>query len=119
MMRRLLIFTALVALAVPVAASGRSAADGLSIRGASVNGDHSVTIAWQLEGANATSASIAVDCVVVGAGSGGARIFTTRPLSGGPHTITIQMRSIFEAYRLPRARRAKSPAGTGCVSETG
>ena len=98
MMRRLLIFTALAALAVPVAASGRSAASGMSIRGARVNGDHSVTIAWQLEGANASTMSIAVDGAVVGAGSGGATIFTTRPLSEGSHTITIQMRAFFEAY---------------------
>ena len=111
MKRRLLILTALVALAVPVAASGRSAGYGLSIRGATVNSDHSVTIAWQLESANASSMSIAVDGAVVGAGSGGATIFTTRPLSGGWHTITIQMREIFEAY--------SPPSGATCVVSGG
>ena len=111
MKRRLLIFTALVALAFPVAASGRSGADGLSIRGANVNGDHSVTITWQLEGANATSALIAVDRVVVGAGSGASRIFTTRPLSGGWHTITIQMRAIFEAYSPPSGSTCEVSGG--------
>jgi len=111
MERRLLILTALVALAVPVAASGQSAEYGLSIRGATVNSDHSVTIAWQLESASATSMSIAVDGVVVGAGSGGATIFTTRPLSGGRHTITIQMREIFEAYSPPSGATCEVSGG--------
>src|SRR5262245_54148851 len=86
-----LILMVLVMLVVPVAAEGRSTAYGLTIRGATVNRDHSVTIDWALENANVSNASIAVDGYTVASWSFGDRStsFRTRPLSGGWHTISI------------------------------
>ena len=71
----------LVALLAPTVADARDSAYGVAIRGASVNGDHSVTIAWQLESANVFNQSLAVDGSVVRSGSDRATSFTTRPLS--------------------------------------
>jgi len=88
----------LVALLAPTAAGARYSAYGVAIRGASVNGDHSVTIAWDLESANVFNQSLAVDGSVVRSGSDRAAIFTTRPLSAGSHTITIEVRELFETY---------------------
>ena len=88
----------LVALLAPTVAGARDSAYGVAIRGASVNGDHSVTIAWQLESANVFNQSLAVDGSVVRSGSDRATIFTTRPLSVGSHTITIEVRELFETY---------------------
>ncbi len=88
----------LVALLAPTVADARDSAYGVAIRGASVNGDHSVTIAWQLESANVFNQSLAVDGSVVRSGSDRATSFTTRPLSEGSHTITIEVRELFETY---------------------
>jgi len=88
----------LVALLAPTAAGARDSAYGVAIRGASVNGDHSVTIAWDLESVNVFNQSLAVDGSVVRSGSDRAAIFTTRPLSAGSHTITIEVRELFETY---------------------
>ena len=104
-MRRIGILTVLVALLVPAAASGRSAAYGVAIRAAIVNSDHSITIAWSLENANVLNSRIAVDSTTVRGGSDRATGFTTAPLSGGWHTITIEVREFFET---------SSPSGSGC-----
>ena len=98
MKRRLSILTVLVALVVPVAASGRSAAYGVAIRGATVNRDHSVTIGWSLENANVFNSGIRVDGSLVRSGSDRAMWFTTAPLSGGSHMITIEAHEMFESY---------------------
>jgi len=100
----------LVALLAPTAAGARYSAYGVAIRGASVNGDHSVTIAWDLESANVCNQSLAVDGSVVRSGSDRAAIFTTRPLSAGSHTITIEVRELFETY---------TRAGSSCVESGG
>ena len=83
---------------------------GVAIRGASVNSDHSVTIAWELESPNVFNQWLAVDGSVVRSGSDRARIFTTRPLSVGSHTITIEVRELFETY---------SRSGSSCVESGG
>jgi hypothetical protein len=106
MKRRLSILAVLFALAAPVAASGSSAADGVAIRGATVNRDHSVTIGWSLGNASVVNSWIGVDGTVVRSSSDRATWFTTAPLSGGSHLITIEVREIFEAYT--------PPAGSSC-----
>ncbi len=88
----------LVALLAPTVAGARDSAYGVAIRGASVNGDHSVTIAWQLESANVFNQLLTVDGSVVRSGADRATIFTTRPLSVGSHTITVEVRELFETY---------------------
>jgi len=88
----------LVALLAPTAAGAHDSAYGVAIRGASVNGDHSVTIAWELEGANVFNQLLTVDGSIVRSGSDRATIFTTRPLLVGSHTITIEVRELFETY---------------------
>jgi PASTA domain len=105
MKRRVLILTVLVLLAAPVAASGGSSAYGVAIRGATVNLDRSVTITWSLEYADVLNSSVAVDGAIVRSGSDRAITFTTGPLSGGWHTITIEAHEFFETY---------SPVGSLC-----
>ena len=98
MKRSIFCVAMLVALLAPTAAGARDSAYGVAIRGASVNRDHSVTIAWQLESANVFNQLLTVDGSVVRSGSDRAAIFTTRPLSAGSHTITIEVRELFETY---------------------
>ncbi|HEX3291169.1 MAG TPA: PASTA domain-containing protein [Gaiella sp.] len=98
MKRQIFGVAVLLALLAPNIAGARGSAYGVAIRGASVNGDHSVTIAWELESANVFNRSLAVDGSVVRSGSDRATIFTTKPLSGGSHTITIEARELFETY---------------------
>jgi hypothetical protein len=88
----------LVALVLPAGAGAHHSAYGVAIRGASVNRDHSVTVAWEFESANVFNRTLAVDGSVVRIGSDRARIFTTKPLSGGSHTITIEARELFQSY---------------------
>jgi PASTA domain-containing protein len=107
--RQIFSIAMLVAFLAPTVAGARDNAYGVAIRGASVNGDRSVTIAWQLESANVFNHSLAVDGAVVRSGSDRATIFTTRPLPVGSHTITIEVRELFETY---------SGSGSSCV-ETG
>ncbi len=107
---RIVILTVLVALVVPAAASGRSAAYGVAIHAAIVNPDGSVTLTWSLEDANVFNSSITVDMTVVTSGSDRATGFRTAPLSRGWHTITVEVRELFEAY---------SPEGSGCVVSGG
>jgi hypothetical protein len=111
MNKRLVMFALLVSVVTPATAGARSAAYGVAIRGATVNGDHSVTIAWERESANAANTSIVVDGAVVGALSGGATIFKTRPLPGGWHTITVEVREIFEAYTPPSGATCEVSGG--------
>jgi len=94
------IFCAAMAMALlaPTVAGARDSAYGVAIREASVNGDHSVTIAWELESLNVFNQSLAVDGSVVRSGSDRATILTTRPLSAGSHAITIEVRELFETY---------------------
>lgn len=98
MKRQMFMVALLVALIAPVVAGAHRSAYGVAIRGASVNGDHSVTIAWELESANVFDQSLTVDGSVVRGGSDRVTIFTTKPLSGGSHTITIEARELFETY---------------------
>lgn len=98
MERRLCMLTVLVALAVPVAASGSGANYGVAIRSATVNRDRSITIEWSLENANVLNSWIAVDGYSVRSWSDRATRFTTGPLPGGWHTITIEVREMFETY---------------------
>ena len=100
----------LVALLAPTAAGAHDSAYGVAIRGASVNGDHSVTIAWELEGANVFNQLLTVDGSIVRSGSDRATIFTTRPLPVGSHTVTIEVRELFETY---------SRSGSSCVESGG
>ena len=100
----------LVALLAPTVVGARDSAFGVAIRGASVNGDHSVTIAWELESANVFNLSLAVDGSVVRSGSDRTTSFTTRPLPVGSHTITIEVRELFETY---------SRSGSSCVESGG
>jgi len=110
MKRSIFCVAMLVALLAPTAAGARDSAYGVAIRGASVNRDHSVTIAWQLESANVFNQSLTVDGSVVRSGYDRATIFTTRPLSAGSHTITIDVRELFETY---------TRTGSSCVESGG
>lgn len=103
MTRQVLGVAVVVALVLPFAAGAHSSAYGVAIRGASVNRDRSVTIAWEFESANVFNRSLAVDGSVVRTGSDRATIFTTRPLAGGSHTITIEARELFESYSITDA----------------
>src|SRR6478735_4856349 len=100
----------LVALLAPTVADARDSAYGVAIRGASVNGDHSVTIAWQLESANVFNQLLTVDGSVVRSGADRETIFTTRPLSVGSHTITVEVHELFETY---------TRTGSSCVESGG
>jgi hypothetical protein len=82
----------------------------VALRGATVNRDHSVTIAWVLESASVSNDSITVDGLIVRSGSDRATTFTTRPLSGGWHTITVGVREFFETY---------APSGSSCAVSGG
>jgi hypothetical protein len=106
-----LIFTALVALVVPAAASSGGMAYGVHIRGATVNRDRSVTIAWELERADVFNSWIAIDGSVVRTGSDRATLFTTRPLSRGSHTITIEVHEMFETYTPPGGAACRVSGG--------
>lgn len=108
--RQILCVAMLVAFLAPTVAGARDSAYGVSIRGASVNGDHSVTISWALESPNVLNHSLAVDGSVVRSGSDRATTFTTRPLPVGSHTITIEVRELFETY---------SRSGSSCVESGG
>lgn len=59
----------------------------------SINADNSVTIRWALGSTDVSNVAVAVDCCVVHASFGADRstTFTTAPLSGGRHTIQIQV----------------------------
>ena len=105
MKRRLSILTVLLALAGHAAASASGAVPGVTIRGATVNRDQSVTIGWSLGNPNVSNSWISVDGTIVRRGSDRVTWFTTAPLSGGSHTITIEVREIFESY---------SAAGSSC-----
>jgi len=98
MKRRLSILMVLLALAGHAAASASGAAPGVTIRGATVNRDQSVTIGWSLGNPNVSNSWISVDGRIVRSGSDRATWFTTAPLSGGSHTITIEVREIYETY---------------------
>lgn len=100
----------LVTLLAPVAAVAHRSAHGVAIRGAIVNGDHSVTIAWTFESANVFNRALTVDGSVVRYGSDRVTVFTTKPLSGGSHTITIEARELFETY---------TGGGSSCVVSDG
>jgi hypothetical protein len=110
MERQIFCVAMLVAFLAPNVAGARDSAYGVAIRGASVNGDHSVTIAWELESANVFNHSLVVDGYVVRSGADRATIFTTRPLSVGSHTITIEVRELFETY---------AGSGPSCVESGG
>lgn len=110
MQRQLFILAVLAALIVPFAANAQRGAYGVEIRNATVNRDRSVTIAWALEGANVSNDSIVVDGATVRSASDGATTFTTRPLSGGWHTITINVREFFESY---------TPSDSSCLVSGG
>ena len=110
MKRQVFCAAMLVAFLAPTVAGARDSAYGVAIRGTSVNGDHSVTIAWELESANVFNLSLAVDGSVVRSGSDRTTIFTTRPLPVGSHTITIEVRELFETY---------SRSGSSCVESGG
>jgi hypothetical protein len=101
MKRQPLILAVLAFLIVPTVAGGGSAGYGVAIRGAIVNRDRSVTIEWLLENANVFNSWIAVDGSIVRSGSDRATRFTTRPISGGSHTITIEVHAMFETYAPP------------------
>jgi hypothetical protein len=101
---------AFAALAVPAVAGARVDEYGVAIRATNVNADHSVTIAWNLESANVANAWIAVDGAIVRSGSDRGTVFTTRPLPGGSHTITVQAREVFETY---------TSLGSACVVSAG
>ena len=110
MKRSIFCVAMLVALLAPTAAGARDSAYGVAIRGASVNRDHSVTIAWQLESANVFNQLLTVDGAVVRSGPDRTTIFTTRPLSSGSHTVTIEVRELFETY---------TRTGSSCVESGG
>jgi hypothetical protein len=111
MKRRILILVMLVALVVPAAAGSRGAAYGVAIHGATVNRDRSVTIAWSLERADMFNSWIAVDGSIVRMTSDRATRFTTRPLSGGTHTITIEVHEMFETYTPPGGAACRVSGG--------
>jgi PASTA domain len=98
MRRKLFVAAVVVALILPASVSAHRSAYGVAIEGATVNGDHSVTITWRFESANVFNTSVVVDGFVIRSGSDRATIFTTRPLSAGSHAITIAAREIFETY---------------------
>jgi len=115
MKRSIFCVAMLVALLAPTAAGARDSAYGVAIRGASVNRDHSVTIAWQLESANVFNQLLTVDGAVVRSGPDRTTIFTTRPLSAGSHTITIDVRELFETYTRSDSSCAVSGGHWVCV----
>lgn len=96
--RKLFVVAVMVALILPASVSALRSAYGVAIQGATVNGDHSVTITWRFESANVFNNSVVVDGFVIRRGSDRATIFTTGPLSAGSHAITIAAREIFETY---------------------
>ena len=115
MKRQIFCVAMLAAFLAPNVAGAHDSAYGVAIRGASVNGDHSVTIAWVLESANVFNQSLAVDGSVVRSGSDRVTIFTTRPLSVGSHTITIEVRQLFETYTRSDASCVESGGHWVCA----
>ena len=110
MKRLIFVVVVLLALLTPVAVGAHGSAYGVAIRGATVNADHSVTIEWAFESANVFNRTLAVDRSVVRYASDRVTIFTTKPLSGGWHTITIEARELFETY---------TAVGSSCVVSGG
>lgn len=109
MNRRLLALAVLVALFAAPAGAHRGAY-GVAIRAVTVNRDRSVTIAWNLESANVANARISVDGAIVRSGSDRATTFTTAPLRGGVHIVTVEAREYFETL---------TASGPSCVVSGG
>jgi hypothetical protein len=118
MKRRLSILMVLLALAGHAAASASGAAPGVTIRGATVNRDQSVTIGWSLGNPNVSNSWISVDGRIVRSGSDRATWFTTAPLSGGSHTITIEVREIYETYTASGSSSQVSGGHRLCVQSS-
>jgi hypothetical protein len=111
MKKHLLSLGVVFALVVPAAATGGSSDYGVALRSATVNPDRSVTIAWSLENASVFNSWIAIDGSTVRYGSDRATRFTTRPLHGGSHTITIEVHAMFETYSPPQGARCEVSGG--------